>query len=190
LFLCCARAGGSWISTGNEATFHGRYAFRRHFFQHAGFRFVQSDAPLSFRPEIYERDEKVVVSLEAHYGPEYFAVPNFSQALAQYVIRVATELGVPCKRVLDMGCASGAHRPPSLYLNSRGGHVVFVLHTCHCPTFIKLLINGLDECAFFNFEQVGPRLNWRVSLRCAMFEIRLKWHLCVPVLGLLECELV
>ena len=26
-------AGGSWISTGNEATFHGRYAFRRHFFQ-------------------------------------------------------------------------------------------------------------------------------------------------------------
>ena len=30
--------GGSWISCGNEATFHARYAFRRHFFQHAGFR--------------------------------------------------------------------------------------------------------------------------------------------------------
>jgi len=99
--------GGSWISTGNSATFHGRYAFRRHFFQHAGFRFVQSDAPLSFRPEIYERDEKVVVSLEAHYGPEYFGVPNFSQALANHVIQVASELGVPRKRVLDMGCASG-----------------------------------------------------------------------------------
>jgi hypothetical protein len=56
--------GGSWISTGNEATFHGRYAFRRHFFQNAGFRFVQSDAPLSFRPEVFERDEKVVKSLE------------------------------------------------------------------------------------------------------------------------------
>ncbi len=32
--------GGSWISTGNEATRDARYAFRRHFFQHAGFRYV------------------------------------------------------------------------------------------------------------------------------------------------------
>jgi formylglycine-generating enzyme required for sulfatase activity len=30
--------GGSWISTGNLAIPHSRYAFRRHFFQHAGFR--------------------------------------------------------------------------------------------------------------------------------------------------------
>ena len=34
--------GGSWISTGNEATRHARYAFRRHFYQHAGFRMVRS----------------------------------------------------------------------------------------------------------------------------------------------------
>lgn len=30
--------GGSWISTGNLAIPQSRYAFRRHFFQHAGFR--------------------------------------------------------------------------------------------------------------------------------------------------------
>ncbi len=30
--------GGSWISCGNEARLASRYAFRRHFFQHAGFR--------------------------------------------------------------------------------------------------------------------------------------------------------
>jgi 5-histidylcysteine sulfoxide synthase len=34
--------GGSWISTGNEITLHARYAFRRHFYQHAGFRVVES----------------------------------------------------------------------------------------------------------------------------------------------------
>jgi 5-histidylcysteine sulfoxide synthase len=34
--------GGSWISTGNESTYHARYAFRRHFYQHAGFRVVES----------------------------------------------------------------------------------------------------------------------------------------------------
>jgi formylglycine-generating enzyme required for sulfatase activity len=34
--------GGSWISCGNEALSSSRYAFRRHFFQHAGFRYVIS----------------------------------------------------------------------------------------------------------------------------------------------------
>jgi hypothetical protein len=32
----------SWISTGNEAIKHSRYAFRRHFFQHAGFRYIEA----------------------------------------------------------------------------------------------------------------------------------------------------
>ena len=32
--------GGSWISCGNETLGSARYAFRRHFFQHAGFRYV------------------------------------------------------------------------------------------------------------------------------------------------------
>ncbi len=37
--------GGSFISTGNEALRNSRYAFRRHFYQHAGFRYVESDEP-------------------------------------------------------------------------------------------------------------------------------------------------
>jgi 5-histidylcysteine sulfoxide synthase len=32
--------GGSWASTGNEIVKYSRYAFRRHFIQHAGFRYV------------------------------------------------------------------------------------------------------------------------------------------------------
>ncbi|XP_059153171.1 hercynine oxygenase-like [Physella acuta] len=34
--------GGSWISTGDEASRFARYAFRRHFFQHCGFRLAKS----------------------------------------------------------------------------------------------------------------------------------------------------
>ena len=34
--------GGSWISTGDEASVFARYAFRRHFFQHCGFRLARS----------------------------------------------------------------------------------------------------------------------------------------------------
>jgi 5-histidylcysteine sulfoxide synthase len=35
--------GGSWISTGNEIALHARYAFRRHFYQHAGFRYIEEE---------------------------------------------------------------------------------------------------------------------------------------------------
>lgn len=34
--------GGSWASTGNLSLTRSRYAFRRHFFQHSGFRYVVS----------------------------------------------------------------------------------------------------------------------------------------------------
>lgn len=39
--------GGSFISTGQLASKFARYQFRPHFFQHATFRLVQSDADLS-----------------------------------------------------------------------------------------------------------------------------------------------
>ena len=34
--------GGSWVSTGDSASRFARFAFRRHFFQHAGFRVCRS----------------------------------------------------------------------------------------------------------------------------------------------------
>ena len=36
--------GGSWMSTGDESSNFGRYAFRRHFFQQLGFRYVKLEA--------------------------------------------------------------------------------------------------------------------------------------------------
>ena len=74
--------GGSWISTGNEATRDSRYAFRRHFFQHAGLRYVQSEQPLAMPEAMYETDAAVSQYCEAHYGKSYFDVPNFPAACA------------------------------------------------------------------------------------------------------------
>ena len=59
--------GGSWVSTGNEATWHARYAFRRHFYQHAGFRLVQSDEPLNISRDEYETDAEVAQSCALNY---------------------------------------------------------------------------------------------------------------------------
>lgn len=97
--------GGSWISCGNEALIESRYAFRRHFFQHAGFRYVVSAAPVTAPPSRYETDQLVSEYAEFHYGDEYFGVPNFPRALAELAIAAMGER--PAGKALDLGCAAG-----------------------------------------------------------------------------------
>ncbi|HWV15672.1 MAG TPA: 5-histidylcysteine sulfoxide synthase [Cellvibrio sp.] len=97
--------GGSWISSGNEAQREARYAFRRHFFQHAGFRYVVSEELKPVPSSHYETDKLLSEYAEFHYGDEYFGVANFSKALAELAGEFAAEL--PRRRVLDLGCASG-----------------------------------------------------------------------------------
>ncbi|MBK7767134.1 MAG: 5-histidylcysteine sulfoxide synthase [Sulfuritalea sp.] len=97
--------GGSWISCGNEALPASRYAFRRHFFQHAGFRYVVSDAPATAQASHYETDRLVSEYAEFHYGDEYFGVPNFPRALARLAIAAMGDK--PARKALDLGCATG-----------------------------------------------------------------------------------
>ncbi len=56
--------GGSWISAGNEALHSARYAFRRHFFQHAGFRYVAASQELKQFHSHYETDQLISQYLE------------------------------------------------------------------------------------------------------------------------------
>ncbi|MBT1070498.1 5-histidylcysteine sulfoxide synthase [Pelotalea chapellei] len=97
--------GGSWISTGNEATRDSRYAFRRHFFQHAGFRYVESSVPVTIHDDRYESDVLAAQYCDAHYGPEHFGVPNFAVACAD--ICMAAMAGRKKGHALDLGCAVG-----------------------------------------------------------------------------------
>ncbi|MCG7756985.1 MAG: 5-histidylcysteine sulfoxide synthase [Nitrosomonas sp.] len=97
--------GGSWIACGNESIRSSRYAFRRHFFQHAGFRYVVSNAPATLPSSNYETDKLLSEYAEFHYGDSYFDVPNFSKALAE--IAIAAMGNRPKRTALDLGCASG-----------------------------------------------------------------------------------
>lgn len=97
--------GGSWIACGNEALPFSRYAFRRHFFQHAGFRYVVSDAQATVQASHYETDRLVSEYAEFHFGDEYFNVPNFPRALAQLAIEAMGDK--PARTALDLGCATG-----------------------------------------------------------------------------------
>ena len=101
--------GGCYFSTGNYAIRDSRYAFRRHFFQHAGFRYVESDAEITVMSNPYETDELVSQYLDFHYGDEYFGVPNFARACAERCLDAAREVGITGAggRALDLGCAVG-----------------------------------------------------------------------------------
>lgn len=99
--------GGSWISTGNESIQSSRYAFRRHFYQHAGFRYVEStqDPTTMTTLNIYETDELISQYLEFHYGKEYFSVPNFC---VNGIHQCLQEIQLTHHhRALDIGCSVG-----------------------------------------------------------------------------------
>lgn len=98
--------GGSWISTGNETTMESRYAFRRHFFQHAGFRYVISENKENVQLNPYETDQLLSQYCEFHYGDEYFNTPNFPKnciATASKYFHLLSST----KKALDLGCALG-----------------------------------------------------------------------------------
>lgn len=97
--------GGSWISCGNEAEPSARYAFRRHFFQHAGFRYVSGALKQTAPTSHYETDVLMSEYAEFHYGDEYFGVPNFPRALVELLAPYFK--GRKTGKALDLGCASG-----------------------------------------------------------------------------------
>ncbi len=97
--------GGSWISTGNEASIHSRYAFRRHFYQHAGFRYIVSDAPLKIQQADYETDEEVTLSCEDNWGDAYTDNHNLSIQLSLIINDLLDNNGD--YRILDLNADTG-----------------------------------------------------------------------------------
>ena len=97
--------GGSWISTGNEIIRSARYAFRRHFYQHAGFRYIASEDPIESPDDRYETDPEVIPYCELNYGKEYFGVENYPEKLAQIALNHSQ--GKPKGKALNIGCKTG-----------------------------------------------------------------------------------
>jgi putative 4-mercaptohistidine N1-methyltranferase len=99
-------SGGSWISTGNEATKKARYAFRRHFYQHAGFRYIESNQKIDSENLYYESDRLLSEYLEFHFGKKYFDVENYAKAIADIGLSACKNLP-DLNKALDLGCAVG-----------------------------------------------------------------------------------
>ncbi|MDY0123571.1 5-histidylcysteine sulfoxide synthase [Sulfurimonas sp.] len=95
--------GSSWASSGNLIMKHSRYAFRKHFPQNAGFRYVISSGDEKIENDIYESDELVSQYCEFQYGDEKFGVKNFAIECA----KIASKFAKNHTKALDLGCATG-----------------------------------------------------------------------------------
>ncbi|MCX6077193.1 MAG: 5-histidylcysteine sulfoxide synthase [Campylobacterales bacterium] len=95
--------GSSWASSGNPIMKHARYAFRKHFYQNAGFRYVISNTKVTNVSDIYESDALVSQYCEFQYGDEHFGVKNFAVESA----KIVSEFVQKKTKALDLGCATG-----------------------------------------------------------------------------------
>ncbi|MGB0938326.1 MAG: 5-histidylcysteine sulfoxide synthase [Colwellia sp.] len=109
--------GGSWISTGNEAIKHSRYAFRRHFTQHAGFRTIKTntaDIP-SIEVTPYETNNGICIQLEHHYGEELPHYHNYPKQIAlavkdafeKHQTNLQNRISNLQPKLLNIGCSVG-----------------------------------------------------------------------------------
>lgn len=111
--------GGSWVSTGNEATAHARYAFRRHFYQHAGVRVVESDIVLDDLERAKER-VSTDVAINNLVNDHYYDIDNntavkrrvggdvpYPVTIANTLVNITRKHNITLDTVLYQGCSVG-----------------------------------------------------------------------------------
>jgi 5-histidylcysteine sulfoxide synthase/putative 4-mercaptohistidine N1-methyltranferase len=96
--------GGSFISTGNEALRDSRYAFRRHFYQHAGFRYIESDQPVEIEDNLYEDDAEIIPWCDLDWGINPLG-KNYHEQLVEAILPYLA--GKKVSTALCMGCKTG-----------------------------------------------------------------------------------
>ncbi|MBB5871739.1 5-histidylcysteine sulfoxide synthase [Allocatelliglobosispora scoriae] len=116
--------GGSFASTGDEASIWARFHFRPHFLQQSGIRVVSTAAPepreikSTMDADPYATRAMLDRYLLMHFASEQemFELPDhplapahaYPQRIAELLMREADRVGVHLNRVLDVGCAVGA----------------------------------------------------------------------------------
>ncbi|WP_133468671.1 5-histidylcysteine sulfoxide synthase [Paraglaciecola marina] len=97
--------GGSWISTGNEATRDSRYAFRRHFYQHAGFRYVASSSQEVPITPVTKCEMQTEISRLLHHHFKATSVDTTCDI--QQLLSLVKDYIKADSKVLDLGCGAG-----------------------------------------------------------------------------------
>lgn len=108
--------GGSFVSTGDEASIWARFHFRPHFFQNAGFRVVKERLTAKVKGDKYDTNETVDQYLLFHYGSDEEQWDQEIRAaitspvtsnLIDRTVELMNNFAITKERALDLGCAVG-----------------------------------------------------------------------------------
>lgn len=119
--------GGSFASTGDEASAWARFHFRPHFFQHAGFHMAASKDghetghavrlnQEDLHHDKYETEVVLAQYMTLHWGQHSDQMPyelgpqsaiDFPKRCAELLMNTAKRLDLPHERALEIGCATG-----------------------------------------------------------------------------------
>mmetsp|Transcript_3361 Transcript_3361/g.10555 ORF Transcript_3361/g.10555 Transcript_3361/m.10555 type:complete len:893 (-) Transcript_3361:53-2731(-) len=128
--------GGSWVSTGDQASRFARYHFRRHFFQHLGFRYAVTSAEeewpgASTAANLWEGQTETAVEAANHFpdsiSPEASPIPaslSVADATA-YPQRLAALVWDAART--SAAQTSAAPAPSALHVGSGLGGASFAL---------------------------------------------------------------
>ena len=97
--------GGSWVCCGNLATQKSRYGFRKHFYQHAGFRYIQSDYEEKIMSNPYTTDSIISQYCHFSWGENTLNVKNYPSECARLALTYMKDK--PKRKAFDIGCAIG-----------------------------------------------------------------------------------
>ena len=124
--------GGSWISTGNLTSTKSRYAFRKHFYQHAGFRYVEIQHE---KKEVFNNNKKKY--LDTTNKQHYINAASF-----------AIQHSFNKNRALNLGCCFGI---ASLELAQEFNEVIGVDFTARNILNAQTLKieNNIKNCQFW-----------------------------------------
>ena len=97
--------GASWVSCGNLATQKSRYGFRKHFYQHAGFRYVESNYEEKIMSNPYTTDSIISQYCHFSWGENALNVKNYPSECASLALAYMKDK--PKRKAFDIGCAIG-----------------------------------------------------------------------------------
>jgi len=97
--------GGSWASCGNLATQNSRYGFRKHFYQHAGFRYIESTYEEKIMSNPYTTDSIISQYCHFSWGENSLGVENYPAKCAALALEYMKDK--PKGKAFDIGCAIG-----------------------------------------------------------------------------------
>ncbi len=136
--------GGSFISTGNEIMKHSRYAFRRHFYQHAGFKYIQGSETIDIK-ELNAKDSFIEKELLKHKDDDKIT------KIYKYILTLIG--GYKLNKALEVGCSIGTG---AIELSKKYNQVTGVDTTARIIQEAEKYLKAFKSITNIDYWQVDP----------------------------------